>query len=74
MKNNILTTEKTLKMFIDGVNISKDEKERIIKNLPLMNEKARKKLYQTLKEIYIFDAEEKDAILKIEKFQKRYNN
>ncbi len=74
MKNNILTTEKTLKIFIDGVNISQEEKEKLVKNLPSMNDKAKKDLYQTLKEIYILDAEEKSATLKMDKFQQRHNN
>lgn len=74
MKKNILTTEKTLKIFIDGVNIKEEEKKNLINNIPLMNEKAREDLYRTLKEIYILDSVEKESILKIEKFQKRHNN
>lgn len=74
MKNNMLFAEKTLESLINIVKISENEKEKLIKNLPLMNAIAREDLYYTLKELCILDVDEEIAVSKMEKYQKRHKN
>ncbi len=70
----MLFAEKTLESLINIVKISENEKEKLIKNLPLMNAIAREDLYYTLKELCILDVDEEIAVSKMEKYQKRHKN
>jgi len=66
-----LITDKTLKSFINLVNIPKEYKETLLGKLPSLDFDERKALFETLVRIYLFDREEKEVLEEINKFYKK---
>ncbi len=66
-----LITDKTLKSFINLVNIPKEYKETLLGKLPSLDFDERRALFGTLLRIYLFDREEKKVLEEINKFYKK---
>jgi len=66
MANQLLNDE-TLTEFIGIVGIDSNQKDYLISRLPEMDGDERLKLFNVLKEIYLLDIEEKDAIERVKK-------
>ncbi|MFH0792374.1 MAG: hypothetical protein V1905_04145 [bacterium] len=64
MVNQLLNNE-TLKGFIEIVEISSEQKVFLINRLPEMDGEERLKLFNVLKDIYLLDIEEKDAVARV---------
>jgi hypothetical protein len=64
MTDTILSTE-NLKKLILGLKISPDQEKFLLDNLPQMDEKERIKLLETLKNVYLLNEEEKQAMEKV---------
>jgi hypothetical protein len=71
MANQLLNDE-TLKDFIGIVAIGAEQKDFLINRLPEMDGEERLKMFNVLKEIYLLDIEEKDAVERVKAaFSKR---
>ncbi len=64
MANQLLNDE-TLKGFIEIVEIGVEQKSYLLNRLPEMDGDERLKLFNVLKDVYLLDIEEKDAILRV---------
>jgi len=62
---NQLLTDDNLKVFIEGVNITKEEKDSLIASLPALTEEERIKLLEALKDIQTLDEKQQDAVNKL---------
>ena len=62
---NVLISNKSLESFAKKVNLPEEEKKNIIEKIPNMSEDVRWRLYETLKDIYLLDLEEKEALKKL---------
>lgn len=65
MVNPILTDE-NLKKFITSLKIKPEQEKSLLENLPKMNEAERTELLTMLKDVYALNAEEDQAIKKIQ--------
>lgn len=65
---NILFNNESLKNFIGVVNIGQDKKDFLLSKVPQMDLEERTKLFDVLKEVYLLDLEEKEAVEKVQKF------
>ena len=66
-----IITDKTLKSFINLVNIPKEYKDTLLNKLPSLDFDERRALFETLVRIYLFDREEKEVLKEIDKFYKK---
>lgn len=66
MPNKFLTNE-SLCTFVEGLNISSEQKSFLLEKIPQLEEEERKSLFTLLKEIYLLDWEEKKAIERAKK-------
>ncbi len=66
-----IITDKTLKSFINLVNIPKEYKDTLLSKLPSLDFDERRALFETLVRIYLFDREEKEVLKEIDKFYKK---
>ncbi len=62
---NSLLNNKTLKDFIEKINIKKERKDFLTSKLPEMDLEERKKLFKALTSIHLLDLEEKEVIERI---------
>lgn len=62
---NLLLTDNNLKKFIETLKIADEQKNFLIDELPRLDEKERVKLLEKLKDIFVLNIEEKDALEKI---------
>lgn len=64
MIDTILSTENLKKLILE-LKISPEQEKFLLDNLPQMDEKERIKLLETLKNVYLLNEEEKQAIEKV---------
>lgn len=64
---NPFTDEYFLRHFIDIVDLDEEKKNQLLKKLPNYNQEERKHLLTFLKDIYLLDLEEKQAIEDVSK-------
>ena len=62
-----LLTDENLKDFINSLKISEDQKKFLFNELPMLNEKERLEMLETLKDVYLLNEEEKQVMEKISK-------
>lgn len=58
----------SLEKFINDVRLSKERKKELISKLPEMDRGERVALLSALKDVYLLDLEEKEALERVEKF------
>jgi len=64
MANQLLNDE-TLKGFIEIIEIGAEQKAFLLDRLPEMDADERLKLFNVLKDVYLLDIEEKDAVARV---------
>jgi hypothetical protein len=64
---NLLLTDNNLKKFIESLKLADEQKKFLLDELPQMDEKERLELLATLKDVYVLNEEEGEAIEKIKK-------
>lgn len=62
---NLLLTDNNLKKFIESLKLSDEQKNFLLDELPQLDEKERMEMLTTLKDVYILNEEEKEAIEKM---------
>ena len=62
---NPLLTDESLKKFIGNIKLDDGQKSTLISRLPQMDEKQRLEFLDVLKNVYLLDLEEKEAIKKL---------
>ena len=65
-----LLNNQSLEKFIQKVKLDKERKDFLLSKLAEMDLEERIALFRTLKEIYLLDLEEKEAIERLRKFWK----
>lgn len=63
---NLLLTNNNLKNLIENLKISDEQKAPLISSIPQLDEEERVKLLDVLKDIYLLDLEEAEALQKIQ--------
>lgn len=63
---NLLITNDNFKNLIGSLKISDEQKTSLISSIPQLDEEERVKLLDVLKEVYLMDLEETEAIQKIQ--------
>lgn len=64
---NLFLTDENIKKAIMNLGISQEQKNALIAKIPELNGEEREKLMNLLKDVYLLDMEEKDAIEKIKR-------
>lgn len=62
---NLLLTNDNLEKFISGLDISEEEKSSLILKVPQLSEEERIELLATLKDVYLLDIEQQQAVEKL---------
>lgn len=62
---NPLLTDNNLKNFIESLKLSDEQKNFLLDELPQLDAKDRLELLDTLKDVYLLNEEEKQALQKI---------
>ncbi len=62
---NLILTDNNLKSFIESLKLSKEHEIFLIDKLPQLDGEERIELLETLKDVYILNKEEDEAIKKI---------
>jgi hypothetical protein len=62
---NPFLTDKNLKNFIESLKLSGEQKNFLLDELPQLDDEERLELLDTLKDVYLLNREEADAIQKI---------
>ena len=62
---NPLLTDNNLKTFIETLKLADEQKKFLLDELPQLDTKERLELLDTLKDVYILNEEEKEALAKI---------
>jgi hypothetical protein len=62
---NPLLTDNNLKNFIESLKLSEEQKKFLLDELPKMDVEERLELLNTLKDVYLLNEEEKEALIKL---------
>jgi hypothetical protein len=67
-KVNPLINNQSLTLFVNKLNIDKDQRKSLVSSIPILDEDERVALLKTLVNVYLVNKEEQEALQKLKKY------